>query len=156
MAILNYTTTISVDKTLAEIMGMLTQHGANAILVNYEKQAPVALSFVIATQYGDREFRLPANIERVYAVLVRQCQTGKVPRRYATREQAARVGWRIVKDWLEAQLAVIEAEMVTLDEVLLPYLLDEHGQSLYQVMTEKRLLLPGNDDKVRRLPEALS
>lgn len=156
MAILNYTTTIAVEKTLGEIMGMLVSHGANSIVTDYERQSPIALSFVIKTQYGEREFCLPANIEHVYAVLVRQCNTGKIARRYASREQSARVGWRIVKDWLEAQLAIIEAEMVTLDEVMLPYLRNDEGKTLYQVMSEKHLLLPSGErpSKVLPFPEA--
>jgi len=31
--------------------------------------------------------------------------------KYRTREHAARVAWRICKDWIEAQLAIVDAEM---------------------------------------------
>lgn len=153
MALLNYTTTIPVEKTLGEIMGMLVKHGATAIHAEYEHYSPVALAFVIVTEFGEREFHLPASIEKVFAVLVRQAQQGKIARRYATREQAARVGWRIVKDWLEAQLAIIEAEMVSIDEVLLAYLVtDQQGTTLYQEMVHRRLLLD-ESEKVRQLPQ---
>ena len=54
-----------------------------------------------------------------------------------TVEHAERVAWRIVKDWLEAQLAMIEADLVGLDEVLLPFLMSG-GRSLYEVITEQR------------------
>ena len=52
-------------------------------------------------------FRLPAQIDRIYVLLQRD---DKVARKFKTREQAARVAWRIIKDWIEAHLAIVEAE----------------------------------------------
>ena len=63
-------------------------------------------------------FQLPAQIDRIYVVLQRD---DKVPRKLKTREQAARVAWRIIKDWIEAQLAIVEAEQAEMVEVFLPY-----------------------------------
>lgn len=48
-----------------------------------------------------------------------------------TPEQAARVAWRIAKDWLEAQAALIDAQLASLDEVMLPYMVDAAGQTMY-------------------------
>ena len=148
MAILNYSTTISVDKTVGEIQGLLARRGARSILVDYDGQGnPTAIAFMIPTRFGDRGFRLPANIEAVWKVLTKQHQQGKVQRRFTTREQAARVGWRIVKDWLEAQVAIIETEMVTIEQVFLPYMQVKNGQTLYQVMQESRFRLTMGDSK---------
>ena len=36
MALLNYSTTISVDKTLGEIQGLLARHGARSIYTDYD------------------------------------------------------------------------------------------------------------------------
>lgn len=52
---------------------------------------------------------------------------------WSTPEQAARVAWRIAKDWLEAQAALIDAEMALLDEVMLPYMLGDRGQTVYDI-----------------------
>jgi hypothetical protein len=142
MPILNYTTTIAADKTLGEIQTILARHDASSILIEYANRQPVAVSFLAPTNHGPRGFRLPANVDAVAEVLERQARAGQVPKRFANREQAARVAWRIVKDWLEAQMAIIEAGMVTLDEVMLPYLTEPDGRTLYQVMTERRLALP--------------
>lgn len=144
MALLNYTTTISVDKTLGEIQGLLARSGARSILVDYDGQGnPTAVSFLIKTPFGEKGFRLPANMDAVWKVLVRQYEQGKVQRRFVSKDQAARVGWRIVKDWLEAQLAILETETVTLDQIFLPYLqVDSAGRTLYEAMVEQRLALP--------------
>lgn len=141
-AILNYTTTISADKTLGEIMGLLAQAGARSLQVDYDQGSPVGVQFLIATKFGDRGFRLPANVDGVWKALLRQHDRGLVQRRFTTKDQAARVAWRIVKDWMEAQLAIIEAGMVDLEEVMLPYMLHESGQTLYRLMESKRLALP--------------
>lgn len=133
--LLNYTTSIEANKTLGEIMGMLAGAGARSLQVDYDGGNPTGLQFLIATRFGDRGFQLPANVERVWKVLSRQYDQGRVQRRFATKEQAARVAWRIVRDWLDVQLALIESGMVDLEEVMLPYLLDERtGQTLYSVM----------------------
>ncbi len=98
MPILNYTTTISAGRTVGEIQEMLAKHGAKSILLDFEGGLPTAICFLIATPFGERGFRLPANIDAVFAVMTRQYQRRQIERRYATHEQAARVGWRIIKD----------------------------------------------------------
>lgn len=146
MALLNYSTTISAAKTLGEIQGLLAQGGARQISVDYGAGGqPEAVAFTIRTAYGDLYYRLPANAEAVYATLQRQYQQGKVRRGLVDRAQAARVGWRIVKDWLEAQLAIIEAGLVTLDEVFLPYHVPDgaaDGRTMYQLYREHQTALP--------------
>ena len=48
-----------------------------------------------------------------------------------------------LKDWVEAQAAIIEAGMVTMEQVMLPYLeVRPDGTTLYQAyLTEGRKLL---------------
>ena len=62
----------------------------------------------------------------------------RIPPKMRTREQATRVAWRIVKDWLAAQLAMIEAGLVDLEEVFLPYAQNQAGRTVYEVMKTER------------------
>jgi len=101
----------------------------------------LAISFKVPTAFGERPFRLPVDVDKVLGVLERQYDEGKIKRAFATLPQARRTAWRIAKDWLEAQLAIIESEMVTLPEVLLPYMVVEQGRTLYETMVERRLML---------------
>lgn len=140
-ALLNYTTSIAVERTIGEIQAMLARAGAKSILTEYSEGETTAISFLIATRFGDRGFKLPANVEAVERVLWRQYERGKVQRRFTSRDQAARVAWRIIKDWLEAQLAIIETEMVSFEQVMLPYL-TEGGRTLYELMERRHLALP--------------
>jgi hypothetical protein len=145
MPLLNYTTSIVVEKTLGEVQGMLARAKAKRITLDYTNGAPSAVEFAVDTRMGERWFALPANVDAVQTTLRRQNVTLK----YQSREHAARVAWRIIKDWLEAQLALIESGMVTLDEVMLPYMLMENGQTLYLNVLEKHLALPAAGEASR-------
>jgi len=144
MPIANYTTTVTALKSIGEIQGILVGHGAKHILIDYEDEEPVGLAFMIATPYGDAGFKLPANIDAVQKVLDKQRVRSRVDRQMATR-----VAWRIVKDWIRAQTAILETEMVTIDQVFLPYMqTGKDGKTLYQVMLDHHLQLPrGKDDQ---------
>lgn len=146
MALLNYTTTIDVARTIGEIHGMLVRAGARSIVTDYDDaKQPVSIAFLVTTPLGDREFVLPANVDAVHKTLTRQYQQRKVAARFVSKEQAHRVGWRIVKDWVEAQLAIIESGMVSLDMVMLPYMTLATGQ-FYDVFVRQQLALPAAKD----------
>jgi hypothetical protein len=136
MPIANYSTEVTALKSIGEIQGMLVAHKAEKIMMEYDNQEPVGLSFMVKTQFGDTAFTLPANIQKVQAVLNRQRT-----RRIITRELAARVAWRILRDWVRAQTAILETEMVSIDQVFLSYM-QTQGKPLYQVMVEHRLQIP--------------
>jgi hypothetical protein len=136
--IANYTTTVTTLKSIGEIQGMLVAHGAKHILIDYDHEEPVGLAFIVPTAYGDAPFRLPANIEKVQAVLNRQHVRSQVH-----KDMAARVAWRILKDWVRAQMAILETDMVTMDQIFLPYMeATEDGKTLYDYMRDHHLQLP--------------
>lgn len=137
MPLLNYTTKVDIYTTLGAIQGQLVKHGAKKILQDYDDNGRItALSFMIDTPAGLRGIRLPANVDAVHKVLIRQ----KIK---CDREQAERVAWRIVKDWIEAQMAILESEMVKMDEIFLPYMVNSSGQTLYQAYQNNQLMLEG-------------
>ena len=138
MAILNYTTTIEASKTVNEIQANLAKHGAKAVLLNYDQQGQIeSLSFLVRHGEQDIPFRLPVDPASVLRVLQRQ----NVPARFQTKQQAVRVAWRIVKDWVAAQMAILETEMVSMEQVFLPYLVSEDGHTLYESMVQRQFLL---------------
>lgn len=137
MPLLNYTTKVDVYATLGAIQGQLVKHGAKKIMQDYDGDGHItALSFMVDTPAGPRGIRLPANVDAVHAVLHRQ----KVK---CDREQAERVAWRILKDWVEAQMAILESEMVQMDEIFLPYMVNQRGQTLFESYRSNQLLLEG-------------
>lgn len=134
---LNYTTNIDATRTATEVQTLLAAAGADAIGFRYQDRAPIGVSFMLDTPTGLRTFELPISIDGILALLNTTTATAEFRRRkvsgakYQNREHAARVAWRIAKDWLEAQLALIAAGMATLDQVMLPYLVTGDGRTLY-------------------------
>ena len=155
MPIANYTTEVVPEKSIGEIQHMLVSHGASHILTDYKDGKPAGIAFIIATPYGDRPFRLPANIDKVGEVLLRQLESStyrqwdtryQEQRRAKLKVQAARVAWRILRDWVRAQMAILETEMVTIDQVFLPYM-EVGNKTLYEHMVAHQLQLRGPDDQ---------
>ncbi|NHI16846.1 hypothetical protein [Microbacterium excoecariae] len=137
MSIKNWTTTISPEKTAGEVMGMLSKHAARQISMTYSDDGVLAgLSFTLRTEYGHREFALPVRVEGVMSAMKRD---RSIPASKQTPEQATRVAWRIARDWLDTQLALVAAGLASLDEVMTPWMLDGGGRTMYEVMRDSGL-----------------
>ena len=141
MAILNYTTTIESYKTVAEIEKILVKHKAKSIMKDYQDESIVALSFLIDVGYNQIPIKLPAKIEECYMVLCNEKKNGTKNIK-ATKEQAERVAWRILKDWIEAQMALLDINMVKSEEVFMPYIVASNGRTLFEKFEERQFLFP--------------
>jgi hypothetical protein len=139
MAILNYTTKISASKSVGEISEILSKAKARKITYdNDEDGIPVSLTFSLIVQDHMLAFVMEANWRGVQKVLVND----GVRNEYRSKEQAVRVSWRILKDWVEAQIAVIEAGQASLAEVFLPYAVTKDGGTVKELLlSDKKLLL---------------
>lgn len=126
MAILNYTTKVKPEKTAAEIQAILGKAGASAVMSEYEAGQVTAIAFQLSINGQILSFRLPINIAGVLRALKRDCT-----RQYCNEEQAARTAWRILKDWVEAQIALVESNQADMAEVFLPHLQYGTGQTIY-------------------------
>lgn len=78
--------------------------------------------------------RLPCDPKPVLRVLEEQSQQRKVSRHLVNEGQALRVAWRIVKYWVEAQMALLETQMVKMEQVFLPYAIVKNGMTLFESM----------------------
>lgn len=134
MPLLNYTTKVPVDLTVNEIHKILAKAGANAILNEYDTFGVSGVKFRIETKHGQMFYHLPADINGVSNAL-------KKDRAYKDDAHARRVAWRIIKDWIEAQMALITAHMAQLDQVFLPYAQTKDGRTVYQRISESGLML---------------
>lgn len=140
---LNYTTVIDPVKTASECIARLAAHGATAVGMTYDQGFPTGLQFQIQTAQGLRAYALPVNVNGTHKALLTAYSDGRIPRGKATIEQARRTGWRVIKDWLEAQLALIEAGVADMAEVMLPWMLTDSGQTVYQMFAERNQLALG-------------
>lgn len=155
MPILNYTTEVPTAKTANEIQAALVRARAQAIMMEYDDAGVLThISFRKDTEHGTVAFRLPANVEGVYRIMQNDKRALKsLGAAGINKAQAARVAWRIVKDWVQAQLAIIDADMATLPEVFLPYAQLPSGETVYERFSRQGLPALSHDE-TRRLPPA--
>lgn len=138
MAILNYTTKIDSAKTINEIQKYLVAHGATKITCDYEDQLPISVAFALLLKDTTVFFSLPANYNGVLKAMEKDTS---IPRGLKNKEQALRVSWRIIKDWIEAQMAIVEAGLAEMAEIFLPYAVTKNGNTLYREIKENNQIL---------------
>jgi hypothetical protein len=130
-SILNFSTKVPAARTVSEICQLLARKGARSVSQTFGETGKVtAISFRMPVGGFDTDFQLPLNVAGVLQAM----QKGAEPR-YRTREQAERVSWRILKDWCEAQIALVESNQAEMAQVFMPYAMVE-GQTMYKAMIE--------------------
>lgn len=144
MAILNYTTTVDAFKTVSEIEYILMKHSAKSIMKNFEDDHITGLSFLIEVENQQIPVRLPVKINECLDILKREKENGTKNIK-VTKEQAERVAWRILKDWIEAQMALLDIHMVQLQEILLPYIELPDGNTIYQTLEQKQFMIESGE-----------
>ena len=146
MPLLNYSTGIKAAKTIGEIMDTLVQAGARQVMINYNDNHPPlaeALTFAVPIEGNRLEFRLDCHWRPIQQILKDDKRV--TTKRFLTAEHAHMVGWRIIKVWVEAQLAFIEAEQASLPQLFLPHAVGPDGRTLYETVLNQYSLPSGND-----------
>ncbi|MGF6428231.1 hypothetical protein [Bradyrhizobium elkanii] len=149
MGLLNYTTTIEAEQTISEIQKMLSRHGVSAMMTEYDGPQVASVSFRISVDGKPLGFRLPCNWRSVREIFRQEFRTaGSVKHKDKNLDnQAVRTSWRIMKVWIEAQLALVEVNMVTVPQVFLPYAIMRDGKTLSEhVETNPGFLLGQSSD----------
>ena len=139
-----YTTQIPPEKTIREIQKELIKHGARSILIDYDNKEISALSFNINTPMGNKGIRLPCNQSAVLNILKRQHPNRDISKGSAADMQAHRVAWRIILYWVKAQMAILETEMVTMDQIFLPYMIANDGKTFYEKLLDSKFQITGD------------
>ena len=136
MPIKNYTTKVPAVQTVGEIQGILASHGARKVMMDYDDNGKViAVTFALSCNGVLHGFRLDAKPEGVMSVMKKDGVK-------CTEEQAERIAWRNLKDWIYAQVALIETEQATMDELFLPMLVDNNNErTLYEAFQSGVLML---------------
>jgi hypothetical protein len=109
-------------------------------MVDYnETGEPTGITFTVKVGSQEIPFRLPANVQKVEQIFINM--RVKKPEKWNSdyeqvmkriQKQASMTAWRTIKDWIDAQMAFIETDMVTLQELFLPYVQLQDGMTLYR------------------------
>lgn len=125
-------TRVNYEQTIAEIQKYLVQAGAKKITFDYdEAMLPCAITFCYQHKKGLMFFSLPLRFNGIHKILKEQkitIHTGEL--------QAINTGWRIMKDWILSQLALVDAEIAELPEIFLPYSVTPSGDTLWEAVNK--------------------
>lgn len=147
MGILNYTTSVAAEKTVGEIVAILAKKGANTVSQEYTEGVISGVSFVFPVGGIPIHFTLPANEAGVQAYMLREAiskqpswkrDLSSLPkeRQASIKAQARRTAWRILKDWIEAQVALVESQQADMGQVFMPYANHTSGRTMYELFVE--------------------
>ncbi len=138
MPIKNYTTRVPASRSVQEIQDALVKHGATGMLFNYEKGTGriEALVFRLPIRGEEVAFSLPVNWRKFQEVLKQQNVN-----KHKDEDYVYRVSWRCIRDWVLAQLALYETQIVELPQVFLPFATGKGGVTIYERVMGGDLLL---------------
>lgn len=138
MAIKNYTTKLSALSHVATIQASLIEHGAVGIQMMYDTDKRIS-SLAFALPFKDDKnmsFQLPCQWRKFQQVLKNQ----NIKRAHED-DYTYRVAWANLKDWVLAQMALYETEIVTMPQIFLPFATDQDGRTLYEQVIAGKFLL---------------
>lgn len=151
MFLKNYTSNVPVHQTIHRIEQVLLRCGVSGIAKEYSpEQKIIALTFSVAFDNFTRVvIRLPVNEEAAWDALWRDYagadisadgksvlySSRKNKRKPDFKEQAERTAWKIMQDWVEVQMSLIQLNQAELREVFLPYIWDGK-QTVFQKIKE--------------------
>lgn len=144
--ILNYTTTIEPEQTISEIQKLLSKYEIAGMMTEYEGRNVSAVAFKLVIDGKPLQFKLPCNWRAVREVFNKQGITSAKTKHKdkSLDNQAIRTAWRIILVWIEAQLALVEVNMVTLPQIFLPYAVMRNGKTLGEHISDDPNFLLGD------------
>ena len=149
-SIKNYTSGCTINRSVSEIQNLLSAKGAEKIMVDYKNNEPTGIMFLISTPKGQMPIKLPVkteNVERIFQLNKKPKYDWMKPEplNAQEKEQAKRTAWKNIYDWIDAQLALLETEMVKLEEIFLPYVV-MGKQTVFEHFESGNLLASGKGD----------
>lgn len=142
MFLKNYTSNVPVSESIRRIEDVLLKCGVTGIMKEYgADQKIIAITFRIKDEIGRPHMvRLPAKEkEATDALFLDYADGAKIskdgqriegwyPRKHKSRKdfvaQGERTAWRVVKDWVEVQMSMIQLKQADIMEVFLSYAWD--------------------------------
>lgn len=146
MTLFMETTKIPPEQTVGQIQALLGRYGASAILMEYEGGAVSAVAFKYPVNGEQIPFRLPCRWHPIRDHFINRRKNnvyddGQIA---SYEAQAKRVAWRQILRWIEAQMALVDTKMVSVQEVFMPYMqIGKRGETAYELMEKKNFLLEG-------------
>ena len=142
MALKNYTS--EGRRTFDKISKILAIHGVTKLMYEYNPDGTLS-GLTFAMMVGDQEvgFRMPAMVENVIEIMYGGKKNNGKYRviTQAMRDQAYRTAWANIRDWIDAQMALIDTKQAKVEQVFLPYLIMKDNKTLYERIRDSEFKL---------------
>jgi len=125
----NYTSTVPSSKSVLHIEKRLVENNAKNIMKLYDGGHLMGIAFVIDVNGTNMPFKLPARIEKVEKVLLNQYTKPRKDTAQIVKEQAERTAWKILSEWVDIQMSMVELDQAELMEVFMPYLYNHQKET---------------------------
>ena len=135
----NYTSSVPMLTSISRIEYRLAKAGALHIAKSYKNEMPVGMMFQLDNGKGiPLTFKLPAKTDKVFEWLRYQRKRPPTKSQLAQLEQQAnRTAWKILSDWIDIQISMIEIGHTEAMQVFLPYAYDvNEDKTLYEKIKE--------------------
>ncbi len=149
----NYLSTVPVEQSLTIIRKALASHKAKRITFEQDAEGlEIGIQFEIQIGKETFTFRLPVRFDGVKPLVEKAWrEMGKPLKPDALEAQARITAWANIRDWVLAQMALIDASQVQLAEVFFPYTLS--GEHTYFEEFAQRLALPAPKFSISEVTE---
>ena len=136
--IINYTTSVPVEKTLADIERLLSRFGVTKSMRDYAADGRVVgYYFSLNVNGAPMLFKLPCNSEKVFAVLIHGYKKKRRDTEKKVKEQSDKIAWRVLYSSLAADLTRIELQQVKAEQVFMPHAYNSRLGKTYFEMAEQ-------------------
>lgn len=143
MFLKNYTSNVPASVSIHRIEEVLIECGVTGIMKEYLGAKIISIQFRVLDSTGRPQMiRLPAKEDDAVEALWRdymgsdllpdgkiKWSSRKTKKRADFQKQGERTAWRIIKDWVEVQMSMIQLKQADVMEVFLPYAWD--GKQTY-------------------------
>ena len=132
----NYTSGSPASLSMMNIEKILIELGARNIAKEYDDHGKVkSIQFSIPHNGFAMPFKLPAKVEAIKKLFVKEYRRPTAKQIETAGEQAERTAWKNLLEWVQLQATMIKLEQVEFLEVFLPYAYSmSEGQTLFERM----------------------
>lgn len=125
MNLKNYTSTVPASTSMSRIEHYLVNAGASDISKKYdENKTCISITFRMMIKQIPVFFQLTAKVDACYKVLYAEVKRPTPATKQNILSQAERTAWKIISDWVEIQISMVNLEQADLIQVFLPYVYD--------------------------------
>lgn len=135
--------------TFEKIQMLLAQNGAKKVMFDYANDGTLeAISFALEVNGKIVGFRLPALTENVVEIMYggKDRWGNKKKITDLQKEQAYKTAWANIRDWIDAQMALVQTRQVEVAQVFLPYMVMQGNQTLYEKVVSNPSFLLGSGE----------